>query len=139
MRISPESNARALALVALLSTWLGCERRAFLFQIPPGYVGWVEVEYGKPDCPPASQDGTWLVLPVAHDGRGCVRDAPAGTWVRKRYVSRDASHTALTPGRDIWREGHAVENNQGTVSSRAFVFFVGREVDIKTGGLPHRP
>ena len=57
----------------------------------------------------------------------------------RRYIYGDASRTRLEPGREIWREGYSVENKQGTESGRAFVFFVGREGDIKTGGLPRPP
>ena len=45
-------TALTLAVVVILALSLGCEGRMIQFQIPSGYVGWVEVEYGIPHAPP---------------------------------------------------------------------------------------
>ena len=131
-------TALTLAVVVILALSLGCEGRMIQFQIPSGYVGWVEVEYGNPACPPAPRENGWLVLISGSDGRGCVRDSPGGSWLRMKYRYDDPLHTELVAEREIRREGYKIEDRNGHEAGRAFVFFVGKESDIKSGGLPHR-
>src|SRR2546430_12375364 len=84
------------------------------------------------------RENGWLVLTSGRDGRGCVRDSPGGTWLRKRYRYADSAGTVLMDERDIRREGYKIEDRNGHEVGRAFVFFVGKESDIRSGKLPRR-
>ena len=100
--------------------------RSFVWELPPGYKGWVVVEFGKAGCPPLEARGISLVVPISTSGRGCTS-------------------TPLTPGWRNWWNGEYVNANGSrskaeiaswsSVGPRRsyvrYIFYVGSDEDMK--------
>lgn len=68
--------------LAVLTGNLG---RPVLWQLSPGFRGWVVVEYEKPDCPPLPTEGIRLVIGVPPSGHACTSSPMPKGWRYERY------------------------------------------------------
>lgn len=124
------SLALVLALIIIFIVFQGIGRPV-LWEIPDGYVGWVEVQFGEPTCPPLRDAGIYLVVPVSSSGRGCTSANSLGSvWRYHRFESvradgtrEETPHTSWGGGGRIWALSFG---GQGKVAS----FFVGSEAEL---------
>jgi hypothetical protein len=58
-----------------------------LYELPPGYGGWIQVFYEQPHCPPMGSRGPFYVIQVSQSGRGCTSDTLPEGWKYHRAVS----------------------------------------------------
>jgi hypothetical protein len=84
--------ATLLVFAALVGA--ACQTRTpEVIEVPDGYVGWVIVEYGRPDCPSLPVQSGKLVVRLNDRGRVCASNAPPeggafDTWL---YVKADGT------------------------------------------------
>jgi uncharacterized protein DUF6843 len=71
--------------------------RPIRVELPPGYRGWVVIEYDNPKCPPFRVQGLVLVIDVSASGRGCTSSPIPRGWrsYRYDYVHADGTRTQL--------------------------------------------
>lgn len=99
-----------LLLAAQLSIGCAIKSENVEYEIPAGYTGWVEVEYGRRDCPPVRTKSGVLRVRVGTEGRACIREQLrlGPTRISYYYVGagRRLKLQATGPGHDgtIWNQ-----------------------------------
>jgi len=121
------------AVVAIV----GREPRHEVYELPPGFRGWVVITLENSDCPPLDVRDGVTYFHVGADGTVCTSGRePAGAYVAK-YIYVDEPRTELKEsawgaGGMIWGESTAVMDLSGLKISRHY-FFVGSEKDFRAG------
>jgi len=120
------------AMIATIALLAGCPkwRRGNVFEVPPGYRGWVVVEYGNPDCGEFPIINNRRQIKVASDGRACTKDPVAEGLGRDSYVETiDDGRMELIDekehaDRTIWGRSTVASGN-GERAVVTIQFFVG--------------
>jgi hypothetical protein len=72
-------------IIIVVAALTGNLRRPILWELSPGYRGWVVVEYQRRDCPPLSTEGIQLVITVSASGHACTSSPIPKGWRYERY------------------------------------------------------
>jgi len=107
----------------------GCSDRAFLFEVPDGYVGWVTVQFNKSGC----ADTRTLMrttIRVRADGTACTAVArdPVTTFSEFYYVANGKRTKELKP--TGWGEGGMIWAESAEIDGHEYRFFVGTEKQL---------
>lgn len=122
--------ARFTALVVLVASLGGCQRLRFVYEVPDGYVGWVNVSFGGP-CPDDRRTFSGSVVKVGHNGLACssVASEPRTMWVRAYYVDPQGNRLRELPSTG-WGEGGLLWAPVGSLDGKSSRFFVGTEEQL---------
>ena len=126
------SSCLALLLVFLL---VGCEKKRTpcTYEIPEGFTGWVQIAFGRTNCPPLSKKDEKLVFKIGSDGRFCTSSPPEYGWAKDAYYYVGRSRTELRStgwggGGLIW--GGSIGGASGEPGTHE-TFFVGTEAQFQ--------
>lgn len=124
-------------LAAILLASCGETRSRSIFEIPEGYKGWVEVRFGRAECPTVLEGAAGRVFRIPRSGVLCTSS------LRDTGVARD-EYFYVGDGRKVikesgWGEGGliwgGVYAGRGGVGSKepadTLRFFVGTEAEYK--------
>lgn len=115
----------------LLAVLTGGVSRPLYIELPPGYRGWVKVQYEAPACPELdSRHVIFQVVSVDASGHACTsRGAPFDwTFYRYAYVYPDGDRVSLPHTQDdgehieVWKVSYSIEEKHECL-------FVGTEED----------
>jgi hypothetical protein len=108
-----------------------------VFEIPHDYRGWIFVEFGVANCPPAGLRDGKLVFVIAPNGTACTSSQPEYGYAHDEfYLVREwkrfrISETAEAQRRMVWRGGLAGVGARS--AERTFLhFFIGTEAQLKS-------
>jgi hypothetical protein len=139
---------RLLTLLSLYTVAAACGpyRGPSVYEIPEGYVGWVEIKYGDDACPPLPTEQEVAVRRVPPSGILCTSTPLRKGWGANHYYEVGSSKAAIpTSGaqtvRRIWSPmSGEISSKAGTYQSEAF--FVGtweqHEAKMNELGRLHR-
>jgi hypothetical protein len=115
------------ALAALMIFRLGVTRPT-LYELHPGYRGWLQIRYEDSSCPPPSSRGLFQAIRIAADGQGCTSSPLPRGWHYQRatYLSADGSRAAAPP---VWPLGHSEQR-------KLVLVFVGTEEEFRASPQP---
>jgi len=101
--------------------------RPVRFELPVGYRGWVEVEYGNPQCSRLTSRGLFLIVSVPKSGRSCTSNALGAYFAIRRYefVGVDGQRTAILVEPPLDQPG--IRNEGANADRREEYFFVGTQ------------
>jgi hypothetical protein len=118
------------AVIIAAAIYTGKLSRPILWQFPPGYRGWVVVEYSNPGCAPLAKQGIYLVTSISASGRGCTSvPIPEGwRYVRYEYVNADGERTKLRA--DGWNTGSLIWPISVSREKREGYLFVGTQDEL---------
>lgn len=106
---------------------LACDTRMpDRWQIPEAFVGWVVVQYARPDCAALPEINGYYVLRISARGRLCTSDRPRSgeAFDKFEYVQADGTMVEIDQRSFVWG---------GTVSSTARRFvFIGTEAQWRS-------
>ncbi len=131
-----------LAVLVLSAGCVGPERRPLAYEVPQGYRGWVELEYGRPDCAPLGvQDDGAYVVRFDSQGQACTAtEFEAGVakdhWYYVGPHGREELQNLGVGQPDNWIWGGRITNM--SCSRRIGTFkqaFVGSEEDFQARRL----
>lgn len=110
--------------------------RPIRYELPPGYRGWVLIEYENPSCPSLVTKGMYLVISIPSSGRACTSSPVPKGWrySRYEYLAADGQRTTIPSGgqgkdNQIWASSHAFA--QETVRFPRDRFFVGTKEELE--------
>jgi hypothetical protein len=91
------------------------------YELPPGYRGWVVVQFDDPNCPAMRSKGIYQVISISASGRGCTSNRPPKGWSYNPvvYVNADGSRKKV--------EAHFTSNSADGKWSH---FFVGTQAEL---------
>jgi len=113
--VTPRRRSTVLLALAML---LGCSTRMpDRVEIPEGFVGWIVVQYAKPECVPLPKANGYYVLRVSARGRICTSDSPTSgeAFDKFDFVRADGTTVEIDQRSLVW--GGAVSS-----TGRRFVF-----------------
>ncbi len=130
--------ALTITTAAVLTGNLG---RPILCQLPPGYRGWVIVQYQNPICPPMSREGIYLTIRIPPSGRACTSSPMPMGWRYEHfeYVYEDGRRKALRSSG--WDDNSEIWPLSASAEKNLEFLFVGsqRELNQSWGSRPDRP
>src|SRR5215469_11971241 len=89
------SAAIGLAILVLsvctIAVFTGNLGRPIRWDLPPGYRGWVVVQYGNIACQPLSKNGLYLVVRITPSGHACTSSPIPTGWRYERYEYLDGN------------------------------------------------
>lgn len=108
--------AAALVCVGACGSEPATVKKAYVYEIPKDFKGWVRVDFEQPTCPALRQtpDGQWIVE-VDNRGRVCTSTSiQHASWADSDFVRVGAAPRPMVeregdPAREIWREGGGTE------------------------------
>jgi hypothetical protein len=111
-----------------------------VYELPPGFRGWVHVDVDMPNCPPLKiRDGV-VYFHIGPNGRGCISGTPPARQTQEAYVYLDRDRTQLNQtawggGGMVWA-GHSIVllQREGKRYLCSFGFFIGTEEEFKRSG-----
>lgn len=114
-------------------------RRANVYLIPDGYIGWIRIDRHVPTAPPLPiEDNRYLIVIPANGMLSTSAPIEEG-WAKDEYYYYDGRKRQLLPHtaqeERIWGHGFGHRTAEGEKESRYEQFFVGTEEQFKKIGL----
>jgi hypothetical protein len=132
---------RAISTTLLLIALQSCSRSSTqVFELPPGYRGWVHISVDMPDCPPLDSRKGVTFFRIDSAGKACTSGIPRVGRSRLIYVFGDQNRTHLKQtgwggGGMIWGNHSIVFiESHGKRYACSFGFFVGAEEEFRASG-----
>src|SRR5712671_848030 len=108
-----------------------------VYELPPGFRGWVHVDVDVPGCPSLDVRGGVTYFEIGPGGRACTSGVPNRARRQVQYFYRDENRTPLEEtargyGGLIWGgHGPILLEREGKRYLCSFGFFVGTEQEFK--------
>ncbi len=83
-------------ILLALATSLAGGSRPLAYEVPPGFRGWIRIEFGVKSCPWPDDGHDASLIVVSKEGRACSR-LSRGASVRRRAVVRYANRKTRLP------------------------------------------
>lgn len=123
-----------VALAATVVLTLSCGvRRTLDFTIAEGVSGWIEIEFGNPECAALQEKATTIHIPIPESGYLCTSSGFfAGVGMSNYFFNTRPERTVLSsrigdPDRMVW-DGCYIVTSERSV----YRFFVGSEQDWRS-------
>src|SRR5207249_5324468 len=116
-------------IIVVVAAWdfiEGAIRVTELYELQPGYRGWVIIQYEVASCPILEKRGKTVVYKIPSSGCLCTSNPPhEGVHnVRYEYVNPDGTRTKI-PGWAFWEpEPHVWDGTTATVETVSRIRFV---------------
>ena len=91
----------------MASAWwlVGGLGRPVLWVLPPGFQGWIQINYDDPTCPELQREGVFVEIPVPESGHVCTSQSSVFTvWRYHRYVYENLDGTHEVLNSNTWRD-----------------------------------
>jgi len=95
--------------------------RPIRYELPPGYKGWVVVQFEDLSCPPPRTSGIYVEISISSSGRGCSPSPASKGWTyyRPEYVHSD--------GRRVRAPFRAISHNE---EKKRDLIFIGTDEEL---------